>query len=78
VCAEISGVLVDANGQPVESDLTNRMIGISASQLRAIPEVITLAYSTARTPAIQAAIRGGLINSVVTHTSLARALLAQQ
>jgi DNA-binding transcriptional regulator LsrR (DeoR family) len=78
VCAEISGVLVDANGQPVESDLTNRMIGISASQLRAIPEVIALAYSTARAPAVKAAILGGFINSVVTHTSLARALLAQQ
>jgi DNA-binding transcriptional regulator LsrR (DeoR family) len=78
VRGEISGVLVDAHGDPIKSELTNRMMGISAAQLRAIPEVITLAYSTARTPAVQAAIRGGLINSVVTHTSLARALLAQQ
>lgn len=77
VRGEICGVLVDATGHPVESDLTKRMIGISAAQLRAIPEVIALAYSTARSPAVQAAIRGGLINSVVTHSSLARALLAQ-
>jgi DNA-binding transcriptional regulator LsrR (DeoR family) len=78
VRAEISGVLVDANGDPVESDLTKRMIGINAAQLRAIPEVIALAYNTARSPAVQAAIRAGLINSVVTHSSLARALLARQ
>jgi DNA-binding transcriptional regulator LsrR (DeoR family) len=40
VCGEIAGVLIDADGRPAESDLTERMIGISAAQLRAIPEVI--------------------------------------
>jgi DNA-binding transcriptional regulator LsrR (DeoR family) len=78
VCGEIAGVLIDADGRPAESDLTERMIGISAVQLRAIPEVIGLAYSIARSPAVQAAIRGGFINSLVTHPSLARALVAQQ
>jgi DNA-binding transcriptional regulator LsrR (DeoR family) len=43
VCGEIAGVLIDADGRPAESDLTERMIGISAAQLRAIPEVIGLA-----------------------------------
>jgi DNA-binding transcriptional regulator LsrR (DeoR family) len=78
VCGEIAGVLIDADGHPAESDLTERMIGISGAQLRAIPEVIGLAYSVARGPAVQAAIRGGLIKSLVTHSSLARALVAQQ
>jgi DNA-binding transcriptional regulator LsrR (DeoR family) len=78
VCGEIAGVLIDADGRPAESDLTERMIGISAAQLRAIPEVIGLAYSIARSPAVQAAIRGGFINSLVTHPSLARALVAPQ
>jgi DNA-binding transcriptional regulator LsrR (DeoR family) len=78
VCGEIAGVLIDADGHPAESDLTERMIGISAAQLRAIPEVIGLAYSVARSSAVQAAIRGGLIKSLVTHPSLARALVAQQ
>lgn len=78
VRGEIAGVLIDADGHPAESDLTKRMIGISAVQLRAIPEVIGLAYSVARTPAVQAAIRGGFITSLVTHPSLARALITQQ
>jgi DNA-binding transcriptional regulator LsrR (DeoR family) len=77
VCGEIAGVLIDADGHPAESDLTERMIGISAAQLRAIPEVIGLAYGIARSPAVQAAVRGGFIKSLVTHPSLARALLAQ-
>jgi DNA-binding transcriptional regulator LsrR (DeoR family) len=52
--------------------------GRVAAQLRAIPEVIALAYSTARGPAVQAAIRGGFINSVVTHPALAKALMAHE
>jgi DNA-binding transcriptional regulator LsrR (DeoR family) len=78
VCGEIAGVLIDADGQPAKSDLSERMIGVSATQLRAIPEVIGLAYSVARSPAVQAAIRGGFIKSLVTHPSLALALVAQQ
>jgi DNA-binding transcriptional regulator LsrR (DeoR family) len=76
VCADISGVLVDVSGQPVEARLTERMIGVSAAQMQAIPEVIAIAYNTVREPAIRAAIRGGLVNGLVTHTSLASALLA--
>jgi DNA-binding transcriptional regulator LsrR (DeoR family) len=53
VCGEIAGVLIDADEQSAESDLTERMIGISAAQLRAIPEVIGLAYSIARRPAVR-------------------------
>jgi DNA-binding transcriptional regulator LsrR (DeoR family) len=78
VCGEIAGVLIDADGQPAKSDLSERMIGVSATQLRAIPEVIGLAYSVARSPAVQAAIRGGFIKSLVTHPSLALALVARQ
>jgi len=77
VCGEVCGVLVDAAGRPVASELASRMIGVSAAQLRAIPEVIALAYGTARSPAVRAAIQGGLVSSVVTHSSLAAALLSQ-
>ena len=76
VCAEISGVFLTAEGEPVETDLTRRMISIDADQMRAIPEVIMIAYGTAKAPALQAALRSGLVGGVVTHTALARALLA--
>lgn len=71
-------MLIDADGHPVQSDLTERIIGASAAQLRAIPEVIGIAYGIARSPAVHTAIRGGFINSLVTHPSLARSLVAQQ
>ena len=76
VCAEISGVFLTAEGEPVETDLTARMIGINADQMRAIPEVIVIAYGEAKVPALRAALRSGLVEGIVTHTALARALLA--
>ncbi len=76
VCAEISGVLVDDAGEPVASALTERMIGITAEQMRAVPEVIAIVYGTAKVRAVLAAVRGGMVNSLVTHSTLAEALIA--
>jgi DNA-binding transcriptional regulator LsrR (DeoR family) len=75
VCAEISGVLVDRHGEPLRSGLTDRMIGISAAQMRAIREVIAIVYGTAKVEAVLAAVRGGFVDSLVTHSTLARALI---
>jgi DNA-binding transcriptional regulator LsrR (DeoR family) len=75
VRGEIAGAIVDSDGHPVETDLPERMICPSADQLRAIPEVLAIAYNTVRSPAVRAAIRGGLVDSLVTHASLARTLL---
>ena len=75
VCAEVSGVLVDAAGEPVAAGLTERMIGITAAQMRAIPEVIAIVYGTAKARAVLAAVRGGMVDSLVTHSTLAEALI---
>ena len=75
VCADISGVFLSADGEPVKADLTERMIGIDAEQMRAIPEVIVIAFGMAKVPAMRAVLRSGLIDGVVTHTALAQALL---
>lgn len=76
VCADVSGVLVDAHGAPVPADLTERMIGITAAQMKAVPEVIGIVYGVAKVHATLAAIEGGLVNSLVTHSTLATALIA--
>lgn len=76
VCADISGVFVDADGNPVQTSLNERMIGVTAAQLRAVPEVIGIPYGTAKAPAVRAALHSGLVNGLVTHSALARALLA--
>ncbi|SHL19393.1 transcriptional regulator [Pseudonocardia thermophila] len=75
VAAEVSGVLIDAAGEPVSAPLTERMIGIDAAQLRAVPEVIGIAYGLGKADAVLAAVRGRLVNSLVTHSTLADRLI---
>ena len=75
VVAEIAGVFLSAAGEPVRTGLTDRVIAIDVEQLRAIPDVIAIAYGAAKVPAARAVLRGGLVDGLVTHRSVARALL---
>ncbi len=75
VCAEVSGVFLDADGTPVPTPLRERMIGIDDRQMAAIPEVVVIAYGAGKAPAARAALLSGLVGGLVTHTALAQALL---
>jgi DNA-binding transcriptional regulator LsrR (DeoR family) len=75
VCAEVSGVFLAADGSPVSAPLSERMIGIGTHEMAAIPEVVVIAYGTAKAPAARASLRSGLVHGLVTHTALAQALL---
>jgi DNA-binding transcriptional regulator LsrR (DeoR family) len=75
VRSELSGVQIDGDGNPVTTPLTDRLIGIDAAQLHGVPDVIAVAYGTAKVDAVHAGIRGGFITSLVTHTGLAGGLL---
>ena len=74
VCAEVSGALLAADGTPMDG-LAERIVGITAEQLRAIPEVIGIAYGDGKAAAVAAAIAGGLVNGLITHRPVAEALL---
>nr|WP_245396573.1 sugar-binding domain-containing protein [Jiella sonneratiae] len=73
--AEICGMTLDGDGRPVATDLSEMSIGISAEELSACPDVLALAFGTEKTAAILAAIRGGVVKSLITHAAVARALL---
>ena len=75
VRADLSGVLLDTNGDAVDTPLSRRIIAIGASQLRRVPEVIGIAYGLEKVPAAHAGIRGGYLDALVTHTEFARELL---
>lgn len=75
VVADISGVFVTHDGEPVQSRITDRIIAINAEQMGAIDEVIAIAYGMAKVPAVRAAVRSGLVNGLITHSPLAQALL---
>lgn len=78
VRADISGVLLDTDGRAVHAPLTRRIIGIDAARLRKVPDVLALAYGVEKTLAVDAAVRGGFVTGLVTHTALAQALLAAE
>ncbi|MEA2254441.1 MAG: hypothetical protein QOG35_486 [Solirubrobacteraceae bacterium] len=75
VRAELCGIQLDAEGRTVTTSLTDRLIGINAEQLRAVPDVIAIAYGRPKALAVQSALRGGLVTSLVTHTAMATELL---
>ena len=52
------------------------MIGINATQMLAIDQVLAIPYGLRKRPAVLAAVRSGMVNSIVTHASLASALLS--
>jgi DNA-binding transcriptional regulator LsrR (DeoR family) len=51
------------------------MIVTPGPVLERIPFVLSVAYGVAKSPAVCAAIRGRLVHGLVTHASLARAML---
>jgi DNA-binding transcriptional regulator LsrR (DeoR family) len=76
VCAEVAGVFIGQDGRPVATPLDSRMIVTPGHVLERIPLVLAAAWGVAKSPAVCAAIRGGLVHGLVTHSSLARALLS--
>jgi DNA-binding transcriptional regulator LsrR (DeoR family) len=71
VCAR----LVDAAGAELSGPLSKRVIAISLDDLAAIPHVIGVAAGADKGPAIAAALRGGLIDTLVCDQSAAAAAL---
>jgi DNA-binding transcriptional regulator LsrR (DeoR family) len=66
-----------ADGQPVDSRLDDRVIGIELEQLRRVPRAVGVAGGPGKTDAIRAAVLGGWINTLITDRSTAERLLAR-
>ena len=57
--------------------VADRLITLDEDALRAIPEVIAVVSGASKADAVRAALRGGLAQSLVVDSELARALLRQ-
>jgi DNA-binding transcriptional regulator LsrR (DeoR family) len=64
-----------ADGEPVDSPLDDRVIGIELAQLKQVPRAIGVAGGPGKTEAIHAALIGGWINSLITDRPTAERLL---
>jgi DNA-binding transcriptional regulator LsrR (DeoR family) len=76
-CAELCANLLDADGQPVATDFTDRCITITTSQLRTVDEVIAVGGGHDKVAAFRAVLKGGYATSLITDVIVARALLDQ-
>jgi DNA-binding transcriptional regulator LsrR (DeoR family) len=65
----------DSFGQPVLSDVNDRVIGITMEQLSKVERVVGVAGGPHKFTVIQAALRGRLINTLITDHATARRLL---
>lgn len=74
---EMAGVFFDGNGTIVEPPLTARLVNISGARFRQIPTVVAMGAGAERAEAVQAALRGRLIDVLIVDASLATELLAQ-
>jgi DNA-binding transcriptional regulator LsrR (DeoR family) len=66
----------DADGAPVRGVAHDRVIAIELDELRRIPTVIGVATGVEKTAGVLGALRGGIIDGLITDASLALALLS--
>lgn len=75
VAGEIAGILVGEDGTTVPTPLSERLIGMTEAQLRAVPTRIGATFGVGRADAVRTVLTSHMINSLVTHRSLAQAIL---
>ncbi len=65
----------DAEGNPVQHEINNRIIGLTLEEIRRIPRVIGVAGGPDKYQVIRAALRGRLINVLVTDEETGQRLI---
>ncbi len=68
----------DVNGQPVSSEVDQRVIGISLDQLRKVRRVVGVAGGPEKVTVLRGALRGELINVLITDHVTANRLLEKE
>jgi len=74
---DVLGYVLNEEGNIIDHPLNERIIGISLEDLKTIPNVILAAGGAHKVPIINAVLRLGLVDTLVTDETTARALLAE-
>ncbi|HTW11209.1 MAG TPA: sugar-binding domain-containing protein [Solirubrobacteraceae bacterium] len=74
---DILGYFFDVDGEPVADSVVDRVVGLDAGQLRAIPQVVAMTSEAGKELAVLGALRTGIIDVLVTSLGTARGVLAQ-
>ncbi|MBS1872900.1 MAG: sugar-binding transcriptional regulator [Acidobacteria bacterium] len=68
----------DASGEPIVTELDQRVISIELGQLRAVPRRVGVAGGKRKTHAIRGALIGALVNVLITDLATAERLLGER
>ncbi len=71
----IAGRFFDAAGRECRSRFRDRVVSIDLDVLRRIPEVIGMSHGSQRAAVVRAAIRGGIVKTLVVDSTCAAAVL---
>lgn len=73
--AEVAARLFDADGHALSTGLAHHVLAISHEELRRVPEVIALGYTTPKAEAVDAVLRSGTVSTLITDADTARIVL---
>jgi DNA-binding transcriptional regulator LsrR (DeoR family) len=68
---------LNENGEPIDLAINERTIGLTVDQIKAIPRVIGIAGGEAKLDVIRAALRGQILDVLITDHAVAEALLEE-
>ncbi|WP_132996403.1 sugar-binding transcriptional regulator [Sporanaerobacter acetigenes] len=77
VIGDISTCFFDKNGQYTENIFSDRTVALSLEQLRKIPTIVAVAGGDKKIKAIHGALKGGLMDVLVTDEVVARSILKE-
>ncbi len=72
---EICCHFLDAAGEPCLPEFSERIVGLTLDQLKAIPRVVGIATGAEKAPSLAAVLKGGYVDTLVCDRELALALL---
>lgn len=75
IVGEICGHFIDQDGNECETNYTNRIIGINLQQLQKTSEVVAVTGGRDRARAVRAAVKSGIIKSLVIDDNGAQELM---
>jgi DNA-binding transcriptional regulator LsrR (DeoR family) len=75
---DMLGSFFDIDGSPVSRGMEGRVVGLSAVDLRAIPQVIAVVSEVDKDTAVLGALRTGIVDVLITTVAIAGSVLAKE
>jgi DNA-binding transcriptional regulator LsrR (DeoR family) len=74
---DLCSLVFDESGALLDSPALRRSVGITGAELRAVPDVVAVAGGRDKVSALEAVLRSGIVNTLITDTSAAEELIAR-